>query len=227
MLCFEYASQGDLWGYLGSQRAKFKKNKCEIDYLDVANKVIQILKGIQTIHSQNVIHRDIKSQNVLILEDNTLVLGDFGLARKIREVLQFPLTRDVQSLWYRAPELLLGNKWYSYPLDYWSAGVIAFELTYLCPMFCASSELDLLMKIFQLKGTPTDWSSSLKNHDEYGVLTDKSTNFAKLFPKFKPQVLPLKNRNGDPVPDGKEIFISNFICGLFRVEDCDQWSHQN
>ncbi|KAJ9451208.1 Cyclin-dependent kinase 1 [Diplonema papillatum] len=78
----------------------------------------QLLEGLAFCHSHRILHRDLKPQNLLVL-DNTLKIGDFGLAR----AFQVPLpayTHEVVTLWYRAPEILLGEKRYSTVVDTWS-----------------------------------------------------------------------------------------------------------
>ena len=70
----------------------------------------QILKGVDYCHSKKIIHRDLKPQNILVNKDLGIKLGDFGLSRKL-SFEKRPYTQEVLSLWYRAPELLLGSNY--------------------------------------------------------------------------------------------------------------------
>ena len=74
-------------------------------------------------------------------------IADFGLSRLIRHPMQ-AMTKEVQSMWYRAPEILLGNLNYSFAVDYWSLGIIAYEIVYLQHRFQGNSEIDMLFRIF-------------------------------------------------------------------------------
>mmetsp|Transcript_40668 Transcript_40668/g.100982 ORF Transcript_40668/g.100982 Transcript_40668/m.100982 type:complete len:360 (-) Transcript_40668:384-1463(-) len=121
--------------------------------------VQQILKGVAFCHSHLVLHRDLKPQNVLIDQRNGQVkLADFGLARPF-QASQKVFTNEVVTLWYRAPEILLGQKEYTAAVDMWSIGCIFAELVTHKPLFPGDSEINELLKIFQCLGTPSpdDW----------------------------------------------------------------------
>jgi serine/threonine protein kinase len=84
----------------------------------------QILEGLRYLESFNIAHRDLKPSNVLINEFGEVKLADFGLAKKLKKLS----TVKVVTLWYRAPELILGIRGYSPKVDVWSAGCLAAEL---------------------------------------------------------------------------------------------------
>jgi len=115
----------------------------------------QLLQGLTYCHQRRIVHRDLKPQNLLIDKKGSLKIADFGLARAFCvPVRQY--THEVVTLWYRAPEILLGSPTYSIPVDIWSAGCIFAELLSKKPIFPGDSEIDQLFKIFRQMGTPTD-----------------------------------------------------------------------
>ena len=87
----------------------------------------QVLKGIHYLHSAELIHRDLKPSNVLINSECRAKICDFGLVRSLAsedENEEVVLSEEVATKWYRAPELLLGSRSYSKPVDIWSYGCI-------------------------------------------------------------------------------------------------------
>jgi serine/threonine protein kinase len=119
--------------------------------------LMQILKSLHYCHSNRVIHRDLKPQNILLDFSNNAKIADFGLSRCFQMPFK-PYTRSVQTLWYRAPELLLGCKLYDTSIDLWSVGCIFAEFVTGEPLFSGSNEKDVIFKIFQLRGTPDEAS---------------------------------------------------------------------
>jgi serine/threonine protein kinase len=142
---FEYM-EGDLRQYVKA------KNPLPADTL--RSMFFQILLGVSFSHAQRVIHRDLKPQNILI-RNQTPKIADFGLARAVTTP-HMPFTREVVTLWYRAPEILLGSSRYSTPVDMWSCGCILAEMATGSALFNGDSEFGTLMRIFELCGTPSD-----------------------------------------------------------------------
>jgi cyclin-dependent kinase len=105
-----------------------------------------------------VLHRDLKPQNLLINREDILKLADFGLARAFGIPVK-NFTHEVVTLWYRAPDVLMGSKNYSTSVDIWSVGCIFAEIVNRKPLFAGNNEEEQLQKIFQIRGTPTeeDW----------------------------------------------------------------------
>jgi serine/threonine protein kinase len=117
--------------------------------------LFQLLKGLAYCHYHRVLHRDLKPQNLLINRDGELKLADFGLARAFG-ISDRSYTHEVVTLWYRSPDVLLGSKKYSTPVDVWSVGCIFAEMINGSPLFPAHSEESQLDTIFRKLGTPND-----------------------------------------------------------------------
>ena len=106
----------------------------------------QILSGVDFLHSNRVIHRDLKPQNILVDRYDRLKIADFGLARIYD--CKMKLTTMVVTLWYRAPEVLLSGS-YATPVDIWSCACIFAELFRKKPLFEGKTEGDQLQRIFE------------------------------------------------------------------------------
>lgn len=149
----------------------------------------QILLGIEFCHSSGILHRDLKPQNILVSNTGILKIADFGLARSFNFPLKpRNLTKEIVTLWYRAPELLLGEKQYSTAIDIWSIGCIFAEMINKTPLFMGDSQIDQIYKIFQFSGTPDEsiWPGISSYPD-----------FKSSFPKFKPNYSPLNSSGSD------------------------------
>jgi serine/threonine protein kinase len=101
-----------------------------------------------------IMHRDLKPCNLLLDEDNNLKIADFGLSKKA----SFSARRKsntIVSLWYRSPEIVLGEEEYLTGVDLWSIGCIIYDLLALNPLFKATDDFELLEKVFAMLGEPT------------------------------------------------------------------------
>jgi cyclin-dependent kinase len=116
--------------------------------------MFQLLRGIAFCHDHRVLHRDLKPQNLLINKKGELKLADFGLARAFGIPVR-TFSHEVVTLWYRAPDVLMGSCKYSTPIDMWSVGCIFAEMASGRPLFPGSGVQDQLIKIFKVLGTPT------------------------------------------------------------------------
>ena len=155
----------------------------------VKSYLFQILIAINFCHSKRILHRDLKPQNLLIDKDGIIKIADFGLARSFGIPIK-TLTHEILTLWYRAPEILLGQKEYSTPVDMWSIGLIFYEMAHRRPLFAGDCEIDQIFKIFQMFGTP--------NENTWPGVT-KLPEFKFTFPQFKGKSLNSYNKNIDPI----------------------------
>eukprot|EP01055_Gregarina_sp_Pseudo9_P003853 Gregarina_sp_Pseudo_9__3852@NODE_3_length_7435_cov_15_869389_g2_i0_p2_GENE_NODE_3_length_7435_cov_15_869389_g2_i0NODE_3_length_7435_cov_15_869389_g2_i0_p2_ORF_typecomplete_len496_score0_58Pkinase/PF00069_25/2_2e49Pkinase_Tyr/PF07714_17/2_1e33Kinaselike/PF14531_6/1_5e08Kdo/PF06293_14/3_6e08Pkinase_fungal/PF17667_1/2_6e05RIO1/PF01163_22/0_00029APH/PF01636_23/0_0017Haspin_kinase/PF12330_8/0_0043FTA2/PF13095_6/3_8FTA2/PF13095_6/1_1WaaY/PF06176_11/1_8e03WaaY/PF06176_11/0_012_NODE_3_length_7435_cov_15 len=129
----------------------------------------QVLNAVAVCHSRGIMHRDLKPANILWSNDDLLKIGDFGLARFVRGVPiskdhLVPQTGEVQTMWYRAPEVLLGDEQYGMLVDDWSLGCVVAEMFRFRistskrmesdPLFAGRGDVHTLMLIFEALGTP-------------------------------------------------------------------------
>jgi len=114
----------------------------------------QLLEGLHYIHTNRIMHRDLKAANILVSNDSKLKIGDWGLSRPYKP--EKPYTSKVVTLWYRAPELLLGVTHYTPAVDMWAVGCIFVELLGKVSPLPGKKEIEQLDLIFDLCGTPTE-----------------------------------------------------------------------
>eukprot|EP00494_Astrolonche_serrata_P024655 UN24914 len=160
-------------------------------YLDSQNKDIpeftikklmyELIEGLLFCQRHRIFHRDLKPQNILISKELNLKIADFGLGRE-HGIPIGAFTHEVVTLWYRAPELLLGQKIYSGAIDMWSVACIMAEFYTQEALFMGDCEIDQIFQIFKILGTPDDsvWSN-----------VTKLPEYSQLFPQWKKQ--PFKN----------------------------------
>ena len=161
-----------------------------LDEIYIKSFLKQLLLGIDHCHSNKVLHRDLKPQNLLVNRDGVLKLADFGLARAFGIPVK-NYTHEVVTLWYRAPDILMGSKVYSTQVDMWSVGCIFAEMITNKPLFQGASEEDQLDKIFKLVGTPdTEVWTTMKDLPLY------KEDFPKYDPKEWSELVPELDESG-------------------------------
>lgn len=181
-IIFEYLEM-DLKKYLN-------QNKHSLTPMIIKAFMYQLIQGILHCHQRRIIHRDLKPQNLLVDPKNNIIkLADFGLARAFSVPIR-TLTHEIETLWYRAPEVLLGQKEYALGVDMWAIGCIFSEFVETKPLFQGDSEIDQIFKIFQFHGTPT-------NQTWPGVT--QLPDFKTTFPKFRAVNPEVCLSNFDPV----------------------------
>lgn len=165
-MVFEYLEY-DLTGILETPEIRFGQ-----DHIKSWSQ--QLLAGVHYMHTNKVIHRDLKASNLLVNKNGELKIADWGLARTWNPEME-RLTHKVVTLWYRPPELLLGCMEYSPKIDMWSVGCIIAEMFRRSGFLKGSNEATQLDLIFRTVGHPTkdNWP--------------KVESTCRLWRKFKPQ----------------------------------------
>jgi len=133
-----------------------KDRKRPFNDIEVRNIMFQTLQGLAYMHRHGYFHRDMKPENLLEY-NNTIKIADFGLTKAIRSAP--PFTDYVSTRWYRAPEIILRASKYGPAIDIFAMGAIMAELYRSWPLFPGISEMDQIVKICKVLGTPkqSDW----------------------------------------------------------------------
>lgn len=170
----------------------------------------QILNALHFLHENWIMHRDLKPSNILYDSKGNIKLCDFGLARHYGEPLG-KYTPLVVTLYYRAPELLLGTEIYSPAIDMWSFGCIFAEILLGTPLFQEATEMAMLSRILNVIGEPTSISwpefESLPNAKTIKLTGDTENKLSKMF------------SSGYAV-SGPELLTKEgvkFLCGLLEL----------
>jgi len=223
--------EGNLKEFMGNQKHLLTWKNCK-------NICYQLLSALQSLENKNIMHRDIKPQNILISTSNLTnsipqaFIADFGLSLFIsnqhKNEQKQNFSSEVCTLWYRPPDVIMGNSNYDHKLDIWSLGVTLVELfakgKYLFPSIC---ELDYLYHVFLQFGTPNSKSWP-------GIQNLK--DFKTSFPQWKPNSLGKFFKscdsfvNANENQQNKKVFGENqkmcYMCFSLHVEHKDTINHQ-
>ncbi|XP_070501703.1 cyclin-dependent kinase 10-like [Chironomus tepperi] len=187
-LVMEYCEQ-DLASLLDNLEKPFTES-------EVKCIIIQLLRGLQYLHDNFIIHRDIKVSNLLLTDEGCLKIADFGLARTF-SVPSKSMTPNLVTLWYRPPELLLGSTYQTTAVDMWAAGCILGELLLNKPLLPGKGEIAQLELIIDLLGTPSEniWPgfSQLPAIQNFTLRTQPYNNLKTKFPSLSQAGLRLLN----------------------------------
>jgi len=185
---------------------------------EVKTLMIQISSALAYLHNHWILHRDLKTSNILLAHDGTIRIADFGMARPYSDPLPPNLTQCVVTLWYRAPELLLGTDSYGAEVDVWSLGCVFGELLLNTPILPGKSEADQLGKIFALRGVPNSeiWPGWRKLPNARGLrLKELRPELPGKFDLLTPAGLDLLSTllslNPDARPTAEEVLEHDFF----------------
>ncbi len=149
----EYVNGGDLLSYIRKRRRLTEP---------IAKNIFkQIINAIQHLHSQYIVHRDVKLENILIDSNNLVKLCDFGVSKEIKKGDM--LTNKCGTLAYIAPEILKGNKYEGFGVDIWSAGVVLYAMLSGTVPFKGYEKQDLELMIVRGKYNKIEDISSGRN----------------------------------------------------------------
>lgn len=151
----------------------YRKHGFLLSVHDIARYAYDIISGMEAVHDQQIVHRDLKPTNICVSADGTAKISGFGAARN--NIFSSKVcTRDVTTLSYRAPEIILGAEECGFSVDLWALGCVFAEMIMGSPFFPGSSEIGMLFVMFQKLGTPSNdmwpgvetylhWKHSLPN----------------------------------------------------------------
>ena len=180
-LVFEYMEH-DLCSLIHS---KINYEKSQIKLI-----LYQLIKGLEYLHNNNVLHRDIKPQNILLNNKGVVKIGDFGLSRIFSETIKNKkYTNRVVTRWYRAPELFLGDIEYGPGIDIWSLGCVFWEMLTGEVLFLGDNDKNVFFLICKKCGTPNEinWPgiSKLPKYNEFFPQKQFETELNQEYKKYK------------------------------------------
>jgi CTD kinase subunit alpha len=183
-MVFEYLSH-DLTGLLNHPTFK-------LEYAMKKDLAKQLFEGLDYLHRRGVLHRDIKAANILVSNTGQLKLADFGLARFYAKRKKLDYTNRVITIWYRSPELLLGETQYGPAVDIWSAACVLVEIFTRHAIFPGDGgEINQLDKIYNVLGTPTieEWPG-IRDMQWFELLRPTERKMSTFEEKYKKQMTP-------------------------------------
>ena len=187
-----------IYEYFQHDLASLIKEKINFDINCIKSIMFQILNGVKYLHENYILHRDLKPANILINKNGEVKLADFGLSRfyEKRKNCWKAYTNNVETLWYRAPELLFNECFYKTSIDMWSVGCVMAELFIKEPLFKEQNIKNQIINILKFIGKPTEIelaryykinefnvdfvNSCLPKEDEEGECIDIEDNLIKI-----------------------------------------------
>lgn len=156
----------------------------------------ELLKSLDHMHRNGIFHRDVKPENLLLLDDE-IKLADLGSCRGIYS--RQPYTEYISTRWYRAPECLLTDGYYNFKMDLFAAGCVWFEIVALFPLFPGQNEMDQIQKIHNVLGTPPADLLARKfkrnaSHMDFNFPEKKGTGIERLVPHADPDLIELMKK---------------------------------
>lgn len=152
----------------------------------------QLLSGLAFAHGCHIVHRDLKPANILLTSDMTLKIGDFGIARQ----LYYPFHKYstcIMTLWYRSPEIMLGEDSYDTSVDLWSLGCILGEMISGSPLFTGKETVEMLNLFTQVLGPPIDTYPDVVNMPKYSLYHLLHAGNPAWFDRFGPFAEMMRN----------------------------------
>ncbi|KAK9857178.1 hypothetical protein WJX84_005943 [Apatococcus fuscideae] len=207
LLCVEHVTEHNkpvlylVFEYLDTDLKRFMDKNGKGPNYPLSAKLIksfmyQMLKGVAHCHKHGMMHRDLKPQNLLVEESTKILkIADLGLGRAFSIPIR-TYTHEIVTLWYRAPEVLLGSSKYSLAVDMWSVACIFAELVHKRAFFPGDSELQQLLYIFKILGTPTEdtWPGVTELKDWHEFPNWHAQDLQKVFPTLHPDGVDLMRR---------------------------------
>lgn len=199
LLCVEHVEEHNkpclylVFEYLSTDLKKFMDRTGKGNANPMPSKLIksfmyQLIKGTAHCHKHGVMHRDLKPQNLLVDDDTEcLKIADLGLGRAFSIPIK-SYTHEIVTLWYRAPEVLLGCTHYTPAVDMWSVACIFAEMVRKQALFPGDSELQQLLHIFKFLGTPDEaiWPDVSKLRDWHEFPNWKPQEMTRAFSTLEP-----------------------------------------
>lgn len=185
--------------YMEDNLYEHLKKNLPLSPFAVKSYACQILKGVAYLHSQGVMHRDLKLQNILVSQTGEIKICDFGQA-KFTSLKNDNHSSEISTLWYREPEVLLGSPAYHLEVDIWSTGCMIAELAQGEPLFKSNCEIGQIIEIFKSRGTPPN---DFKPKWEY---------LSPELPNFSPSPIVVADKS----PDGRAL--SDLLESMLQVD---------
>lgn len=162
----------------------------------VKHYMYEMLKALDHMHRNGIFHRDVKPENLLLLDDE-IKLADLGSCRGIYS--RQPFTEYISTRWYRAPECLLTDGYYNFKMDLFAAGCVCFEIVALFPLFPGQNEMDQIQKIHNVLGTPPPELLARKfrrnaSHMDFNFPEKKGTGIERLIPHADTELVELMKK---------------------------------